>query len=678
MIKKLLIANRGEIACRVISTAKKRGIKTVAVFSDADRNALHVAMADEAVYIGEAPAKDSYLRAEHIIDVAKTHGVDAIHPGYGFLSENAAFANACEANHIIFVGPPASAIEAMGSKSAAKHIMENAGVPLVPGYHGDDQSTAILKKAADDMGYPVLLKAAAGGGGKGMRQVWNEADFQNALDAAKRESLSSFGDDHMLVEKYLTKPRHVEIQVFCDKHGNGVYLFERDCSVQRRHQKIIEEAPAPGMTQAIRSQMGEAAIKAAKAIDYVGAGTVEFLLDEDGSFYFMEMNTRLQVEHPVTEMITGEDLVEWQLKVAQGETLPKTQDQLEIRGHAFEARIYAEDPYNDFLPVTGTLNTLSPPQSTELVRVDTGVLEGDEVSIYYDPMIAKLIVWGDDRELALQRLGQALEQYHIDGVTTNIDFLAYLTRFEPFQRAELTTTFVDKHIDALMASKPSYHQDDLPLMAMLVLLRNQAQNNAASAPWQSAIGWRSNLRYSAHIEFAIDDELLEAECTITDASAPLSPHWSIKIGEYSWLVEGQLVGNELHITVNDVLQKIRFAERKSEASERNSHYVIFTPRGTLAFEHVLPDLGDSNNVDSDASLTAPMNGTIVTHLCNQGDVVTKGTPILVMEAMKMEHTINAPSDGTVAEFYYQPGELVDGGATLLDFIADTENKRGES
>ncbi|MCB1732644.1 MAG: ATP-grasp domain-containing protein, partial [Halieaceae bacterium] len=373
MFTKILIANRGEIACRVIKTAHRMGIATVAVYSDADREALHVRMADEAIHIGAAPARESYLLGERILEAALATGAQAIHPGYGFLSENAGFARACAERDIVFIGPPTGAIEAMGSKSAAKRIMEAAQVPLVPGYHGDDQDPAILKAAADAMGYPVLLKATAGGGGKGMRQVWSAAEFDAALAAAQRESAASFGDDTMLVEKYLTKPRHVEIQVFCDNAGNGVYLAERDCSVQRRHQKVIEEAPAPGMSEALRRQMGETAVKAAQAIDYRGAGTVEFLLDEDGSFYFMEMNTRLQVEHPVTEMITGQDLVEWQLRVAAGQPLPLAQQEVRIHGHAFEARVYAEDPANDFLPVTGTLSYLQPPDESLHVRVDTGV-----------------------------------------------------------------------------------------------------------------------------------------------------------------------------------------------------------------------------------------------------------------------------------------------------------------
>ena len=445
MFTKILIANRGEIACRIIKTAKKMGILTVAVYSDADAESLHVHMADEAVYLGPSPSRESYLLVDKVIAAAKMTGAQAIHPGYGFLSENAEFCRQCHQENITFIGPPVAAIEAMGSKSAAKNIMEKANVPLVPGYHGDDQSEEILKNSADEMGYPVLLKATAGGGGKGMRQVWNASEFSEGLVAAKREAKSSFGDDRMLVEKYLTQPRHVEIQVFCDNHQQAVYLFERDCSVQRRHQKIIEEAPAFSMSEELRAQMGESAIKSAQAIGYQGAGTVEFLLDVDGSFYFMEMNTRLQVEHPVTEMISGQDLVEWQLRVAAGEKLPKTQAELVLNGHAFEARIYAEDPNNDFLPATGKLEFLQTPIESEHVRIDTGVRQGDEVSVFYDPMIAKLIVWDETREKALQRLAKALSEYRINGVTTNIEFLYNLATCKPFVEADIDTGFIEKN-----------------------------------------------------------------------------------------------------------------------------------------------------------------------------------------------------------------------------------------
>jgi 3-methylcrotonyl-CoA carboxylase alpha subunit len=417
VFRKILIANRGEIACRVIRTARKMGVKTVAVYSDADRNALHVSTADEAVHIGPSAPRKSYLLAEKMIEACLQTGAEAVHPGYGFLSENAGFSRLCQENGIVFVGPPESAIVAMGSKSAAKTIMTEAGVPVLPGYHGEDQSPECLKQAAREIGYPVLLKAVAGGGGKGMRQVWHDRDFDEALAAARREAASSFADEDMLVEKYLASPRHVEFQVFCDQRRQAVHLFERDCSVQRRHQKIIEEAPAPGMTPQLRREMGEAAVRAARAIDYEGAGTVEFLLDEDGSFYFMEMNTRLQVEHPVTEMITGQDLVEWQLRVAAGEDLPLNQEELSIDGHAFEARIYAEDPAAEFLPATGTVSYLQPPVESEHVRVDTGVLQGDEVSVHYDPMIAKLIVWDESRDRALSRLAKALAEYRVSGLS---------------------------------------------------------------------------------------------------------------------------------------------------------------------------------------------------------------------------------------------------------------------
>ncbi|MFN7097754.1 MAG: acetyl/propionyl/methylcrotonyl-CoA carboxylase subunit alpha, partial [Gammaproteobacteria bacterium] len=445
MFNSILIANRGEIACRVMRTAKRMGLRCIAVYSDADAHAPHVKMADEAYHLGPAPARTSYLDAEKILAIAKLSNADAIHPGYGFLSENAEFAKQCETAGIIFIGPPASAITAMGSKSNAKQLMEKAGVPLIPGYHGKDQSAAAFIKAAEKIGYPVLLKAAAGGGGKGMRVVNQASEMEIALAAAKREGLSSFGDDYILVEKYLAKPRHVEIQVFSDQHHHHLYLYERDCSIQRRHQKIIEEAPAPDMTDKLRSAMGAAAVACAKAIGYVGAGTIEFLLDEDGQFYFMEMNTRLQVEHPVTEMITGLDLVEWQLRVAAGEKMPLTQAQIPLHGHAIEVRIYAEDPAHDFLPSIGTIHYLQQPQLQNWLRVDTGVETGSQISQYYDPMIAKLIVWGESRTEAILRLLQALAHYHVCGVQTNLALLANIASHPDYQTAKVFTHFIDVH-----------------------------------------------------------------------------------------------------------------------------------------------------------------------------------------------------------------------------------------
>ncbi|WP_334047916.1 acetyl/propionyl/methylcrotonyl-CoA carboxylase subunit alpha [Alteromonas gracilis] len=662
MINKLLIANRGEIACRVIKTANAQGIKTVAVYSEADKNAQHVKMADEAVFLGPSPSKESYLRGELIVEKAKELGVDAIHPGYGFLSENAEFANLCAKNDIIFVGPPASAIEAMGSKSAAKHIMEQAGVPLVPGYHGDEQSEAVLKGAADDMGYPVLLKAAAGGGGKGMRQVWNSDEFSQALNAAKRESMASFGDDHMLVEKYLTRPRHVEIQVFCDTHGNGVYLFERDCSVQRRHQKIIEEAPAPNMSPSIREKMGEAAILAAQAINYVGAGTVEFLLDEDESFYFMEMNTRLQVEHPVTEMITREDLVYWQLTIAEGKPLPKKQNELTLTGHAFEARIYAEDPGNEFLPSTGNLALLRTPKETDVVRVDTGVVEGDEVSVFYDPMIAKLVVWGENREIALKRLISALGEYYIDGVSTNIDFLKRVAGHPAFVSAELTTTFVEKHHDSLFNSDASNDTHVItPAIALLALLhrKKNAKGLEKTPPvWSAAGAWRSNSQHCEYVTLLCDQREILVE--VQHQNDGVFCGFRLNIGENTYNATGSIAGGVLHATIDGYKTTYSF-------SDNDGQYTLFNKDTHAKFSVISPSLGDDNSSDADANFSAPMNGTIVAHLVEKNQPVAKGQPILVMEAMKMEHSITAPYDGSVEEFFFQPGELVDGGSTLLAF-----------
>lgn len=629
MFNKILIANRGEIACRIIKTARAMGVATVAVYSEADRNALHMKMADESVYIGPAASSESYLVGSNIIQAALDTGAEAIHPGYGFLSENADFRRQCEAHNLIFIGPPIEAIVAMGSKSAAKKIMADAGVPLVPGYHGDDQSPALLKQAANKMGYPVLLKAAAGGGGKGMRAVHAEAEFDEALDAAKREALNSFNDDIMLVEKYLLNPRHVEIQVFCDSHGNAVYLFERDCSVQRRHQKVIEEAPAPRMSETLRQQMGEAAIKAAVAINYQGAGTVEFLLDSRGGFFFMEMNTRLQVEHPVTEMISGQDLVEWQLRVACGEPLPRSQQQLQINGHAFEARIYAEDPEHDFLPATGRLKILQPPLETANVRVDTGVVEGDDVSIYYDPMIAKLVVWDLDRDRALQRLTQALSEYRIAGLTTNIGFLYNLATSQAFINGDVDTGYIENHQQEIFRQRDADINYAAPFAGTAILTSRQ-QRALASA---------------------------------NHSSEPNSPWYLTN----SWglpetTIGVKLQGQEINLAV-DILSDLT----DISILETRSGFDLFTPKGFFHCAEIQPDLGLVNDNIGGGSLRAPMHGTVVTLQVEAGVEVKKGDSLLVMEAMKMEHCIEAPGDGLVTEFYFQPGDLVDGGAELLAF-----------
>lgn len=634
MFSKILIANRGEIACRIIKTARAMGVATVAVYSEADRNALHVQMADESVFIGPSPSTESYLLGENIIRAALETGAEAIHPGYGFLSENAEFCRQCGANNLIFVGPPVESIVAMGSKSAAKTIMADAGVPLVPGYHGEDQSPELILQAANNMGYPVLLKAAAGGGGKGMRAVYAEEEFHQALEAAKREARNSFNDDMMLVEKYLLKPRHVEIQVFCDSQGNAVYLFERDCSVQRRHQKVIEEAPAPGISEALRQQMGGAAIEAALAINYQGAGTVEFLLDAQGQFYFMEMNTRLQVEHPVTEMISGQDLVEWQLRVASGEPLPCSQEQLKINGHAFEARIYAEDPEKDFLPATGRLNVLRPPLENAHVRVDTGVVEGDEVSIYYDPMIAKLVVWDLDRDRALQRLTEALSDYRISGLTTNIGFLYNLATSQAFKNGDVDTGFIEEHDQEIFRLRDRDIDYAAPLAAAATIRQHKeravalaARSSQPNSPWH------------------------------------LFNHWGLPNPQ----LQLRLQHRELSLALNG---QTDLTGIKLLATE--SGFDLFTPHGFFHGAETGPDLGLDSENDSAGSLRAPMNGTVVDTLVAIGNKVSKGDILLVMEAMKMEHSIEAPSDGVVTEFYFQAGDLVDGGAELLSFEESAE------
>ncbi len=677
MFSKILIANRGEIACRIIKTAKKMGILTVAVYSDADKDALHVHMADEAVYLGASPSRESYLVSDKVIAAAIKTGAQAIHPGYGFLSENAAFCRACQQEGITFIGPPVEAIEAMGSKSAAKNIMEKANVPLVPGYHGEDQSRDIIKKAADDMGYPVLLKATAGGGGKGMRQVWSEAEFDEGLAAAKREAMSSFGDDTMLVEKYLTQPRHVEIQVFCDNHQNAVYLFERDCSVQRRHQKVIEEAPAFSMSEFLRSKMGESAIKSAQAIGYQGAGTVEFLLDVDGSFYFMEMNTRLQVEHPVTEMISGQDLVEWQLRVAAGEKLPKTQQELTINGHAFEARIYAEDPSNDFLPATGQLNLLKTPLESKHVRIDTGVRQGDEVSVFYDPMIAKLIVWDESREKALQRLAKALREYRIDGVTTNIEFLYNLATTDAFINADIDTGFIEKNHDAIFHQADEKQNDELltkqlPIAALYLVLSLEKKtkelaklNNDPHSPWHMTNAWRLNEAHNHSLTLAYND--IEYAINIEQKRQASASYYIITTTSqcgtnYTVDCQGEIEGEQMTVTIDG-------HRSQSIVAHSDNSISLYQERGVFNFSQIHPDHGQNNDDDNHGGLTAPMNGTVVSVLVTSGEQVKKDQPLVIMEAMKMEHTIKAPSDGEVNEVFFSAGDMVDGGAELLAFSA---------
>ena len=658
MFKKILIANRGEIACRVAATARRLGIRTVAVYSQADAQSQHVAMCDESVLIGPAPAKESYLKMERIISAARDTGAEAIHPGYGFLSENEAFAAACEASSVVFIGPPVSAIRAMGSKSAAKALMEKARVPLVPGYHGERQESDFLRQQADAIGYPVLLKASAGGGGKGMRIVERSEDFEAALASCKREAINSFGDDRVLVEKYLQRPRHIEIQVFADTQGNYVYLFERDCSVQRRHQKVLEEAPAPGMTPERRQAMGEAAVNAARAVGYVGAGTVEFIANQDGSFYFMEMNTRLQVEHPVTELITGTDLVEWQLRVAAGEPLPLQQQDVRIDGHAIEARIYAENPEKGFLPSTGTLLHLRLPDAVNFaqghVRIDAAVRQGDAITTHYDPMIAKLIVHGDDRSQALARMQQALNTIEIVGPSTNVAFLSRLMATPAFAGAELDTGLIERHHALLFPPA-----DAVPVeMLALWLAKLMASDTARHDPWDSVQGWRLNGSYRRTLRFECDDQDFELNLEYsrdgwrmtTQSQQALLNHIAIDQADVSIQIDGR------HLSGRVVRDDDRF-----HVFWQGQHRVI-------SWSDPIAHAGESES--EGGRLTAPMPGKIVQLMVDEGASVKKGAPLLIMEAMKMEHTISAPANGKVEALNYAVGDQVAEGAQLLSFAPE--------
>ena len=674
MFNKILIANRGEIACRVIKTARRMGIRTVAVYSDADANARHVRLADEAVLLGPAAARESYLVAEKIVEACRRTGAQAVHPGYGFLSENADFAEALAANGIAFIGPPASAIRAMGSKSEAKKLMGNAGVPLTPGYHGDDQTPALLHREADAIGYPVLIKAAAGGGGKGMRLLERPGDFPDALASCKREAASSFGNEHVLIEKYVTNPRHIEIQVFADTRGNCVYLFERDCSVQRRHQKVLEEAPAPGMTPERRRQMGEAAVAAARAVGYVGAGTVEFIANQDGSFYFMEMNTRLQVEHPVTEMVTGQDLVEWQLRVAAGQPLPLAQEQLQIRGHALEARIYAEDAGKGFLPSTGKLIRLRAPAESLNVRVDSGVEEGDEITPFYDPMIAKLIVWDEHRDAALARMRKALADYQVAGVTTNIDFLSRLVACPAFAGADLDTGLIERQKTFLFPATQAVPYDALLVATVGELLWEQHKAGLAAkssgdpwSPWHARDGWRMNLSAARIIGFRDGESLVEAQVRYQ------RDQWQITINGRTALARGRkLEGDRIAVEFDDrrliasvVVPQGDFL--RGTVDDKRSVFLQGSTYSLLRDDPLhLVEAGGAHG----GGLTAPMPGKVVALLAQPGQKVEKGAPLLILEAMKMEHTITAPAAGTVMAFCYAAGEQVGDGAALVEFDGD--------
>ena len=653
MFAKILIANRGEIACRVMRSARRLGIAVVAVHTDTDRAALHVRLA------GEARRVASYLDIEAIVAAARAAGAEAIHPGYGFLSENEDFAAACSKAGLVFVGPPAEAIAAMGDKAAAKRLMEKAGVPLVPGYHGEEQDAALLEREAARIGFPVLIKPSAGGGGKGMRVVSSKKEFVPALEAARREAKSSFNDDRVLIERYLERPRHIEIQVFGDAKGNVVYLFERDCSVQRRHQKVLEEAPAPGLDSRKRSEMGVAAVAAAKAIGYTNAGTVEFIAEQDGRFYFMEMNTRLQVEHPVTELVTGVDLVELQFRIAAGEPLPFSQKDLRLEGHAIEARIYAEDPGRDFLPSTGRLLHVGfPPQGVD-VRIDAGVESGDEITPWYDPMIAKLIVRGADRGAALARLRQALADVEIAGVKTNVAFLRRVAASGAFSRAELDTGLIERNRQEIFAKRDEIGTDVLAAAVFAELAdeertareRAQASGDPYS-PWHRADGWRLN--EDSHHDFVF----VEGE-----SAHPVRVHFS---GSGLRLA----VHGRDHAFAGEPLEggalSIRLDERvfRARALRDGNDWHIFAGGDyrRLTLRHGLPGPDDEGR---SGSLAAPMPGRIVQIMSRAGETVKKGQPLLILEAMKMEHTITAPADGVVKEIHFVAGEQVLEGAELV-------------
>ena len=659
MFTKILIANRGEIACRVVRTARRLGIRTVAVYSDADAHAVHVAACDEAYRLGPPPPRESYLDGRRILEIALATGAQAIHPGYGFLSENEGFARACAEAGVVFIGPPPAAIAAMGSKSAAKAIMGKAGVPLVPGYHGDDQDPALLAREAARIGFPVLIKATAGGGGKGMKIVRAAGEFDAALASARREAQAGFGDDRVLIERYLASPRHIEIQVFGDTHGAAVSLFERDCSVQRRHQKVLEEAPAPGMTPLRRRAMGEAAVAAAKAIGYVGAGTVEFIAEQDGTFYFMEMNTRLQVEHPVTEMVTGLDLVEWQLRVASGEHLPVAQERLAMHGHAIEARLYAEDPERGFLPSIGRIAHWRMPEASARVRIDTGVAAGDEVSPYYDPMLAKLVVWGEDRERACATLLAALADCEVAGVATNIAFLERVVAHEAFATGALDTGLIEKHHAALFP--PAGRPPALALIAAAVDELAHARGDAGPrhdadphSPWGATDAWWPNsVHHAVVLAFADGDERVEVRLS--------GPFDALSVD-----IHGRRTGARAERTGDGWMLDTGTQRITARVVRAGEDRLVFARGLRRRLRYLDPLAHAGEEAERAGHLAAPMSGTVVAVPDAVGDRVERGAALVVLEAMKMEHTIVAPAAGIVSAVNFAVGDRVPEGADLVD------------
>ena len=662
MFTKILIANRGEIACRVAATAKRLGIQTVAVYADADADAMHVKACDEAVHIGGSAPAQSYLQWQRILDAARATGAQAVHPGYGFLSENDAFATACAEAGLVFIGPKPASIRAMGLKAESKRLMANAGVPLVPGYHGENQDSAFLQEQADVIGYPVLIKASAGGGGKGMRVVSQAGDFAAALSSCQREAINSFANDAVLIEKYVQRPRHIEIQIFGDNHGNCVSLFERDCSVQRRHQKVLEEAPAPGMTAAMRLAMGEAAVAAAKAVQYVGAGTVEFIVEQadDGamSFYFMEMNTRLQVEHPVTEAITGLDLVAWQLRVAAGEPLPKSQDQLQLNGHAIEARICAENPNQDFLPATGPLWHFSGPEASHFcftaggVRLDTGVTQGDVVSPFYDSMLAKLIVWGADRDEALAKLDKALSEMQVVGVANNVAFLRDVVQSASFSQGDLDTDLIARERDNLF--KTQTLSEDLAVAGVMGMVLRQEVDAMGSNPWQAVDGWQvvGAPPRPFQLQGAWGDEVRALDVVL------YSTPQRVRIADTDHAFEWRAHPRGVSVCLNGVWTDLSVVASAGQ-------YHVFSRAGHAVLQWVDPLAGSAQAADALGGLNTPMPGKLIRMDVAVGDTVAKGQVLAVMEAMKMEHSIASPRDGVVSEVFYAVGDQVAEGQALL-------------
>jgi len=665
-IEKLLIANRGEIACRVMKTAKKLGIKTVGVYSDADRNSMHVAMADEAIRIGPAASQESYLKKDTILRVAQETGANAVHPGYGFLSENVEFAELCQKTGVIFVGPPSSAIRDMGIKSTSKIIMEAANVPVIGGYHGEDQSIEKLRAEADKIGFPVMIKAVRGGGGKGMRICMTKEEFDAQLESAKREAMKSFGDEVMLLEKFVVDPRHVEVQVFGDTHGNYVYLFERDCSVQRRHQKIIEEAPGPGISWEVRKKLGEAAVRAARAVDYVGAGTVEFIMDKDFNFFFMEMNTRLQVEHPVTEMITGTDLVEWQLKAAAGEPLPITQEELNLNGWSFEARIYAEDPNNSFMPGAGPLHYLGTPAPSADVRIETGVRQNDEVSVHYDPMIAKLVVWGPDRNSALLKLRSCLAEFNISGLSTNINFLMDLASHPEFIQGNVDTEFIPRYYDQLFKERKPNASRVCEAVLALILTEN-SRHAAAQDPFFVETGARLNHCMLRQVNLMYGEQPVSASVLSQGKNK-----YTITFDGSQYEVTGKLAPrldtNHIELVCDiqgDISKQLVLVNREG--------VTLYTRDGSYEFALPVPKfLSASAGAGGLGDAVAPMPGVIEKVMVEAGSSVEAGDPLVVMIAMKMEYVIKAPKSGVISKVNNSVGDFVEKNKVLVAFQEDDE------